>query len=179
MKERHGFVSNSSSSSFICCISGEAEAGYDCSNSEMGYCQCENGHEFLASYLDGVKLDDPRDWVKCLDDSMFSDKHSSLGWKERHEIERHAMETLIELKEYYGEDIYNKVLAEFEDDFESFTEVDYNLSAKLCPVCSMKEIVSDDMVNYLLKVSGKSAAEIKQEMKDKFSSLDELNKFVK
>ena len=47
MKRRMGFVSNSSSSSFVCDLSGQSYEGYD---GEYGctYVQCENGHNFAA-----------------------------------------------------------------------------------------------------------------------------------
>lgn len=46
MKIRTGFVSNSSSSSFICSICGETESGYDASPEDLGMKRCENGHEW-------------------------------------------------------------------------------------------------------------------------------------
>jgi hypothetical protein len=52
MKIRHGFVSNSSSSSFTCQVSGETlitcEGLYD-----LDMCECENGHTFFTKYLVG------------------------------------------------------------------------------------------------------------------------------
>jgi hypothetical protein len=50
MKIRNGFVSNSSSSSFICEISGDIESGYDMSIDEAGMYECENGHIFNEDY---------------------------------------------------------------------------------------------------------------------------------
>jgi hypothetical protein len=47
MKIRQGFVSNSSSSSFICDICGMVEAGHDSqSNEDYGLVQCINDHTF-------------------------------------------------------------------------------------------------------------------------------------
>ena len=51
MKVRLGFVSNSSSSSFICDVSGHVESGWDLSFNEAGMCSCENNHTFCESYL--------------------------------------------------------------------------------------------------------------------------------
>ena len=51
MKIRTGFVSNSSSSSFICQVSGETYSGYDCSIDDFGLVRCENGHLFHEDYL--------------------------------------------------------------------------------------------------------------------------------
>jgi len=50
MKLRNGFVSNSSSSSFICMVDGSVEAGMDLSLSEAGMCSCVNGHTFCTQY---------------------------------------------------------------------------------------------------------------------------------
>ena len=50
MKIRNGFVSNSSSSSFICQVSGGIESGMDMSLSDFDMSQCSNGHEFYNQY---------------------------------------------------------------------------------------------------------------------------------
>lgn len=47
MKIRKGFVSNSSSSSFVCCITGATEGGYDVSLYDCGMVECEKGHTFI------------------------------------------------------------------------------------------------------------------------------------
>lgn len=46
MKIRMGFVSNSSSSSFICMICDEIESGWDFSLGDVNMCQCVHGHVF-------------------------------------------------------------------------------------------------------------------------------------
>ena len=50
MKIRNGFVSNSSSSSFICDVSGTDASGWDMCLEEANMYQCENGHTFLREY---------------------------------------------------------------------------------------------------------------------------------
>jgi hypothetical protein len=49
MKTRNGLVSNSSSSSFICCICGEMESGYDASPSDFDMTTCKKGHTYHNS----------------------------------------------------------------------------------------------------------------------------------
>lgn len=51
MKIRIGFVSNSSSSSFICEICNHTETVYDSSYREAGFAQCINEHVFCEEHL--------------------------------------------------------------------------------------------------------------------------------
>jgi len=51
MKTRQGFVSNSSSSSFVCDVCGASESGWDASLSDFDMYECENGHTFCADEL--------------------------------------------------------------------------------------------------------------------------------
>ena len=44
MKIRRSFVSNSSSSSFVCDVCGTAESGWDASVRDVGMYECYNGH---------------------------------------------------------------------------------------------------------------------------------------
>ena len=51
MKIRQGFVSNSSSSSFICDITGETKSGWDSNLTEVQMYQCVNGHTVNESFV--------------------------------------------------------------------------------------------------------------------------------
>lgn len=53
MKIRQGFVSNSSSSSFVCDITGEEVQGMDLDISDAGMYSCEEGHYFSEEFLVG------------------------------------------------------------------------------------------------------------------------------
>lgn len=63
MKIRKGFVSNSSSSSFVCEICSASETGRDCSPRDLGFVGCENGHIFCECHLinDIVIIEDDED----------------------------------------------------------------------------------------------------------------------
>lgn len=62
MKIRNGFVSNSSSSSFICNICGRVESGYDVSYNDVGICQCAFGHTMcqdeVSEFVKSAKLEE-------------------------------------------------------------------------------------------------------------------------
>ena len=51
MKVRRGFVSNSSSSSFVCVICDNVESGYDASLNDVGICECDNGHTMCQDHI--------------------------------------------------------------------------------------------------------------------------------
>jgi hypothetical protein len=51
LKYRKDFVTNSSSSSFVCDICGCSESGYDMSMSEAGMYECVNGHTICESEI--------------------------------------------------------------------------------------------------------------------------------
>ena len=56
MKIRNGFVSNSSTSSFICDICGEVEAGMDISMRDVDMEECENGHVYHTGCLNNENI---------------------------------------------------------------------------------------------------------------------------
>jgi len=59
MKIRAGFVSNSSSSSFVCEICGRSESGFDASHKEFDFVRCPNGH--LICSEEAYEFDEPEE----------------------------------------------------------------------------------------------------------------------
>lgn len=75
MKIRNGFVSNSSSSSFICDVSGGVESGMDASLSDFDMSQCINGHTFYDHY----RVGDPDADNENLTDEEREEKEDEWG----------------------------------------------------------------------------------------------------
>jgi hypothetical protein len=74
MKTRFGFVSNSSSSSFVCELCGNTEEGYEMSLSAAGMGECVNGHiicidEFIDDKKSGEYFDE---WMDSSDGDNYS-----------------------------------------------------------------------------------------------------------
>jgi hypothetical protein len=51
MKFRRDFVTNSSSSSYVCEICGCEDSGYDCCASDLGFIECEHGHTICEEHI--------------------------------------------------------------------------------------------------------------------------------
>jgi hypothetical protein len=69
MKTRNGFVSNSSTSSFICNVCGAVEAGRDLCLSDVEMVECQHGHTF---HIDCVEFSE--EGKKILEDDEDGDK---------------------------------------------------------------------------------------------------------
>ena len=75
MKIRQGFVSNSSSSSFICEVCGNTESGWDMSLEEAYMVNCKNGHEFCESHILGENT------IDSLSDEESEDYDEEWRWE--------------------------------------------------------------------------------------------------
>lgn len=122
MKTRNGFVSNSSTSSFVCTVCGTVEGYSDCIGAEdMGISACEHGHEFCHEHLLPIGDNDEHGSeyyevpssrcpictmtaIDAYEEVMFLRK--VLGWKEGEVLEQ----VKIRCKDY--------------DEFQAFIKVD-------------------------------------------------------
>lgn len=79
MKVREGFVSNSSSSSFVCGVCNRVSEGFDWNNSSGGIVTCEKGHQFC--YDHSLNKDDEF-WELLKSDEVFPEKYCPVcnGW---------------------------------------------------------------------------------------------------
>ena len=125
MKFRTDFVTNSSSSSFVCEICGATESGYDMCLSEADMCRCVNDHIFCKDH----ELDRPsrEEMIKYV-------------------VKKYPDETSEEILSNLSTDrIYT----------EWYTEGEYyELPEELCPICQFIEYSEEDLANYLLKEYG-------------------------
>lgn len=166
MKKRIGFVSNSSSSSFVCDVCGREESGWDMDLSEAEMFECENGHIFCESHamVNVTSFDVIKDFVekeKVKEDSYYKE----------------------EVDKFYqmlnSEDHDNSDIEEEFCDWGLYGDGRYSIPSKNCPICQMEHVTDKDMVAYLLKVSETTRDKVKQEMKEKFKDYKDLKDFNK
>jgi len=167
MKIRTGFVSNSSSSSFVCDICGNIESGYDARPEDVGMTICKNGHTMCESHVDGYtsfkdSLDTPEKLIAYLNEN----------WTGKYYIEQ--LEKALKQIANAGDD-FESVRDEIMED-EEFANGPCETD---CPICNMTEISGDVVLAYLYKTRNINLVDIKTEIKSKFKTLKELEDFIK
>lgn len=135
MKYRKDFVTNSSSSSFVCDICGAVESGWDMSLSEAEMVECVNGHTICESEI----LQVPREnFIETL--LWYSETYS------KEDLE--AMDDDDLMYEYF-----------------CMADARYYMPEACCPICQFIEYSQNDMAKYLEKKYGVSRADVFAEVK--------------
>lgn len=172
MKFRLDFVTNSSSSSYICEVCGQVESGWDLGLSEAQMYECANGHTFCENHVHvsfdrkDLLIELANDMIKkCKErtNSIVSDRY----WKERLEG---AEEDLAKVE---GMDE-----SEIEDTIEEY-EYRYQFPTSLCPICSFQELSDTDLVQYMLKKYNTNRTEILAEMRRVFGDYDSFKEKIR
>lgn len=138
MKVRHGFVSNSSSSSFVCAVCGEIESGYDLSLSDCEMSRCEHGHEFHNSHAE----------LDFFEDGTREEKYELLK-KSGYTYDTVQLEKdFVELTDEEFDDKYEQVLMD--------SVVDFGVPEKYCPACQkIAEYLKDPEYQEYLRLKQK------------------------
>ena len=173
MRKRFGFISNSSSSSFICDVCGGAEGGYDVCLDDVNMTCCVKGHEF-HNYCNDIEVDKSICKELTINQIIYLISH----YKEL--FEKHP-----------DNNYYKDYINDFENDLkeiESSEEFDINfyetyfeddIPSEFCPICQLNVIRDSDIVKYMFKKFNITKEDITNEIKNKFKNLKELEQFVK
>ena len=79
MKIRMGFISNSSSSSFVCAVCGGIESGMDVTLSDVGMTSCEVcGHSFHTDCINGQIFDPDYDGYDTVEEYLEDNGYESI-----------------------------------------------------------------------------------------------------
>lgn len=157
MKIRSDFVTNSSSSSFVCEICGHTEGGWDMSLFDADMYECENGHTFCRCHAKELSREEMIELILSYNMTIYDCKT-----KEYESVSR----------EYFND-------KDDEEIFDFLTEDGSNLPTAMCPICSLEEATSEDLLNYLLKKNNLKTEEILKEWKEAFNSYAELRDYLR
>jgi len=162
MKIRKGFVSNSSSSSFICEVCGNVESGYDASYDDVDFAQCENGHVMCRDHIKPITAEKAKAILKKIKQDT---KYVSEEFLEQEEADQ--IDELMSINLSY---------------FTSGTMSDYGydeLPEELCPLCSLEALSDGDILTYILKENGSTREFVIKKAKAEFGSYDKFAEAMK
>jgi len=167
MKIRKGFVSNSSSSSFICDVCGQDASGWDMSLSEAEMYECENGHIFCEEHA--INMVSKKEMALNLITSLLEDAKSdgASEWSVKSVPE---YEQLIEYINSDNDCDYDGILSDY--------EFRYSMPAAHCPICQMDVVTDSDMAAYLSKSKNLTKDVVKTEIKGKFNDYKSLANYL-
>lgn len=148
MKFRKDFVTNSSSSSFICEICGRVESGWDMGLSEAEMMECVNGHTFCVD--ESLDYPDKKDLIKMILENEWNEDI----WDS--EIRDYRDYTEMELEEMEEEYLFDNFCSE---------SGYYSVPECVCPICNFLEYSEYDLSKYLLKEYGIPREEVFAEVK--------------
>ena len=169
MKRRIGFVSNSSSSSFVCCICGEECSGVNMTLMDAEMVECERGHVVCNECMNELtgEIDERERMIAYL--------KRVLDRSEKYEYRRDdipQIKLLLEGLEDNEIDIIDNV-----NESGFMEEYEYGVPSDFCPVCQMKRVLDDDMLKYLLQKFNIKKDDVIDEIQTKFKTFEEFNNY--
>lgn len=141
MKFRKDFVTNSSSSSYVCEICGRSESGWDLCLSECEMMECVNGHVFCLD--EALEKPTKTEMIKMILENNWNNRYN----RDYTEEEISAMDEDIIFEEWITDGGY------------------YEVPECMCPICQFIEYSEYDLSAYLLKEYSVSRDEVFEEVK--------------
>lgn len=182
MKIRNGFVSNSSSSSFICDACGAVESGMDCSLEDMGFLECVNGHTFCEDHkLKGKgngSFEDMKataiEKIKKMNEDIEANNKKYIAAGHPSYVDELIDISLFEnaKSKYTLNDLIENYIDEGESEGKETLESE-------CPICTLSAIPDRNVLLYMLKIHNKKLPDVISEIKNQFKNYKDLSSFLK
>jgi hypothetical protein len=160
MKIRSGFVSNSSSSSFVCNVCGDSYEGMDACLSDADFFECINGHIVCHDDL----MEDPNDEMAALEDNSSVDFRYEMP--EKYCPICNFVEPDYQTIGKYFEKLY-RITRE-----EVFQEIKAQNKRR-------KKLYDNEYVTYVMAKNDINQSDLLKELKSKFTSFSDFEDFVR
>ncbi len=176
MKIRTGFVSNSSSSSFICDVTGEIESGMDMSYTDAEMSCCERGHTF-SNYLAACELMNISDEAKI---RLVAKEVVGFEYSSDKPFEQRKKEHKENIEKYILETDEKEIIRLFNDEeiYDEEIQSGYNVPSEMCPICMFKELSLDDVKAFLYRKLNMTKKEVMEDIKSKFDNYEEFKAYL-
>ena len=173
MKYRKSFVTNSSSSSYVCDFCGEVESGWDMCLSDAHMVQCVNGHTMCEHH--------------CVDDFDLLEKCKTYIKNEIIKQQNYIKEQpsrsscYMSIDDMLTEEEINELgyeaLLEYSDNFDlSFR---YSFPEELCVFCNLEDVPNDTVVRLLLKDNNITKSQLAALIKKRFDNNKNLQEYLR
>ena len=165
MKIRNGFVSNSSSSSFVCCVCDEILSGWDASPSDLGMKMCVNGHTFCECHMENIPKPTPDKLRESIRNAITLNCYINESKRNK------------ELEELNS--IPDNELDEYEEQYIDRYSGEFDVLDYKCPICIFEKISNSDCTYFLIRKCSTSMDEIRKEIKSSFKSYKDFSNYLK
>jgi hypothetical protein len=165
MKRRTGFVGNSSSCSYQCCICGNEQSGMDIDITDCGMIQTATGQVVCNEHISQNKIYDMVSDVSYMDLLLSGVTYN--GNHTREEIEK-------DYKELPKDEFIDKYLTDFDKNWDA-----YDFPIQFTTLWTFDDVDTATLLEYLLMKHRDDVENIKKELKEKYKTYNALNTVLK